>query len=124
MATFIKYLLSNYVIRSHSRIDTVMRNPYEIRKNSGQIGKKTLEFLQIYKIQARFYKPLECQLEDHEAIIKGTFNDKYYDFDVKIQFLVDDEKISKNQKVILNFCHIFRNEAYHLNKLRGGIIGV
>jgi hypothetical protein len=66
----------------------------------------------------------ELSLEDHEAIIKGTFNDKYYDFDVKIQFLVDDEKISKNQKVILNFCHIFRNEAYHLNKLRGGIIGV
>ncbi|MBU3966755.1 MAG: hypothetical protein KKG76_05165 [Euryarchaeota archaeon] len=64
----------------------------------------------------------ELSLEDYEAIIKGTFNDKYYDFKAKTKFLVNDDKISENQKVILNFCHIFRNEAYHSNKLRDGII--
>ncbi|MDP3012953.1 MAG: hypothetical protein Q8M92_01835, partial [Candidatus Subteraquimicrobiales bacterium] len=64
----------------------------------------------------------ELSLEDYEAIIKDTFNDKYYDFEAKTKFLVKDEKISENQKEIINFCHNFRNESYHLNKLRNGII--
>ncbi|MCZ7400238.1 MAG: hypothetical protein O8C62_11305 [Candidatus Methanoperedens sp.] len=64
----------------------------------------------------------ELSLEDYEMIIKGTFNDKFYDFKAKTKFLVNDEKISENQKEILNICHNFRNEAYHLNELRVGII--
>ncbi len=64
----------------------------------------------------------ELSFEDFEAIIKDTFEEKYPDFNNKTQLALSDEKISQDQKDILDICHSYRNEAYHLNKLHDGII--
>lgn len=64
----------------------------------------------------------ELSFEDLEAIINDAFKDKYPDFNNKTQFVLSDDKISQDQKDILDICHSYRNEAYHQNIFHDGII--
>lgn len=60
--------------------------------------------------------------QNGNIIVCETFKDKYPEFKNKTQFLLSYEIISPDQKIIMDICHKFRNEAYHANKLRDRII--
>lgn len=63
-----------------------------------------------------------ARTQDDGLNIFEKFKDKYLEFKNKTQFLVLNGIISQDQKVIMDICHHFRNEAYHANKLRDGIL--